>query len=225
MCSTRPNAAPPYSTRHTPLDRHVIDNSSPLVLGSGSPRRRQILETLGIPVRVFPGEADETIRAGESPDRYLARVVLEKLYSVARLFDGQPRGGLLVADTIVLLDDQILGKPTDETDARSMLRSLSGRRHEVWTRFALAAPHALTEPVHEQTVRTGVHFRALTDGEVERYAASGEGLDKAGAYAVQGIGSFAVEKVDGSYPNVVGLPACEVVSALLRTGLLSAFPP
>ncbi len=204
--------------------RVVIHQTSPLILGSGSPRRRQILQDIGIPIRVKPGDADESFRSSESPSSYLERVVLEKLRDVAGRLDHQPHGGVLVADTIVLLDDQMLGKPSDEADARRMLERLSGRRHEVRTRFALAAPEAPSEPVHAQTVCTAVHFRSLSGAEIRGYAASGEGLDKAGAYAAQGLGAFAIERIDGSYPNVVGLPTCEVVSALLRTGLLESFP-
>jgi septum formation protein len=203
----------------------VIHHSTPLVLGSGSPRRREILQTLSIPIRVIPGQADEDVHEAEAPATYLCRVVLEKLRDVADRLDGGPFGGLLVADTVVLLDDHILGKPTDEADASRMLRGLSGRAHEVHTRFAIARPEHPTQPVHEETVRTVVTFRALSDDEIARYAASGEGLDKAGAYAAQGLGSFAVERIEGSYPNVVGLPACEVVVALRRAGLLQAYPP
>ena len=203
----------------------MIHHSTPLVLGSGSPRRREILQTLSIPIRVIPGQADEDVHEGEAPATYLQRVVLEKLRDVAARLDGAPFGGLLVADTVVLLDDHILGKPADEAEACRMLRGLSGRAHEVHTRFAIASPDNPSLPVHEQTVRTVVTFRALSDAEVARYAASGEGLDKAGAYAAQGLGSFAVERIEGSYPNVVGLPACEVVVALRRAGLLQAFPP
>ena len=203
----------------------MIDVSHPLVLGSGSPRRREILQTLRIPLTVVPGEADESVGHGEAPADYLHRVVREKLRSVATRLGNTPCGGVLVADTIVLVDDTILGKPADVDDARRMLASLSGRAHQVWTRFALAGASQPSEPVHEQTVRTIVHFRYLSEGEIRGYAESGEGLDKAGAYAVQGLGSFAVVRVEGSYPNVVGLPSCEVVSALLETGLLAGFPP
>ena len=202
----------------------MIDSTTPLVLGSGSPRRRRILETLRIPIRVLPGHADESVHPSETPAAYLQRVVVEKLRSVADLCSQDPGGGLLVADTVVVLDDDILGKPEDDADARRMLATLSGKRHEVWTRFALASPNAPSQPVHQETVRSGVFFRTLRDDEMRRYVASGEGRDKAGAYAVQGLGSFAVERIDGSYPNVVGLPACEVVSALLSSNLLGAFP-
>ena len=202
----------------------MIASSTPLLLGSASPRRREILTTLRIPIAIAPANADETPRDGEDADAYLVRVVRDKLASVARFAKGHAAGALLVADTLVLLDRVILGKPADVADAASMLRRLSGRAHEVWTRFAIARPEQPDVPAHEQTVRTRVVFRSLDEGEVAAYAASGEGLDKAGAYAVQGLGSFAVESVEGSYPNVVGLPACEVVVALKRLGLLPRFP-
>lgn len=201
----------------------MIDRDHPLLLGSSSPRRRDILETLGIPVRVAAAPVDESIRAAEDAAPYLARIVRAKLASAANLASGT-FGGALVADTSVLIDRQILGKPSDDEDARRMLRLLSGRAHEVWTRFALSAPDAPSTPIHEETVRTTVVFRALSEAEIDAYVATGEHHDKAGSYAVQGIGSFAVARIEGSYPNVVGLPACEVVVALRRSGLLGAFP-
>ena len=105
-----------------------------------------------------------------------------------------------------------------------MLRALSGRFHEVWTRFAIAAAGDPARAPYAETVQTRVAFRELTDGEIEGYVATGEGTDKAGAYAVQGIGAFAVSRIEGSYHNVVGLPACEVIGALCRVRLLASFP-
>ncbi|MCU0690999.1 MAG: Maf family protein [Polyangiaceae bacterium] len=177
-----------------------------------------------IPIVVVPGSADETVARGELPEAYLQRVVREKLASVATRINGVRVGGLLAADTIVLLDGAILGKPADEAEARRMLWALSGRGHEVRTRFAVASAAHPAVPIHEETVCSKVHFRSVTTAEIDGYASSGEGLDKAGAYAVQGLGAFAVKRVDGSYSNVVGLPACEVVSALLEKGLLAKFP-
>jgi len=154
--------------------------------------------------------------------------VLEKLADVAsRMVDMgpvTPFGGVLVADTIVVDGSKILGKPADRVDAFRMIRSLSGRPHEVLTRFALASDAAPSVPVHQETVRTVVHFRNLTDSEITRYVDTGEGLDKAGAYAAQGIGAFLVSRIDGSFYNVVGLPACEVVSALVGAGLVDMYP-
>jgi len=149
---------------------------------------------------------------------------MAKLRDVALMLDDEPFGGVLVADTIVVDGSELMGKPHDGADAHFMLRSLSGRTHEVFTRFALASSADPSVPVHEETVRTAVQFRELTNGEITRYVATGEGLDKAGAYAAQGVGSFAISRIEGSYSNVVGLPACEVVAALCRTGLLAAYP-
>jgi len=200
----------------------MIDETHPLLLGSASPRRREILATLGLPITVVSVDVDERVLPGEAPAAYLERIVSDKLGAASLRARGV--GAVLVADTSVILGDRALGKPSDEAEARDMLRSLSGREHEVWTRFALASGADPARAVHAETVRTRVFFRALDDAEIDGYAATGEGLDKAGAYAIQGIGSFAVERIEGSYSNVVGLPACEVVVALRRAGLLGRFP-
>jgi septum formation protein len=226
----------------------VIDPKKPLGLGSASPRRKALLETLGIPLEVIAVEADERRRVGERPAAYLERVTLDKLARVAADERARETSSLLVADTIVLLGDDILGKPASTEEAVAMLTRLSGRAHEVRTRFCVATPPAdaaessgvsspspspspsswaerdRPAPAVAETVSTMVHFRALESDEIRRYAATGEGMDKAGAYAVQGIGSFAVQRIEGSYANVVGLPVCEVIVALKRLGLLPAFP-
>jgi septum formation protein len=212
----------------------MIDDSHPLLLGSSSPRRREILTTLGLPLRVAAAEVDETGLPGERPGEYLERVTLAKLTSARKLPEAAGAGAVLVADTAVILGGATLGKPRDEADARAMLRALSGQGHEVWTRFAIAggehggagAPGdpASGQPLHAETVVTRVRFRRLDDDEVASYAATGEGRDKAGAYAIQGIGAFAVAGIEGSYSNVVGLPACEVVAALRGVGLLARYP-
>jgi septum formation protein len=202
----------------------MIDREHPILLGSASPRRREILATLGLPLRVVAASVDESTREGEGAAAYIERIAQAKLEAIAATADVSGAGAVLVADTSVILGEAILGKPRDEAEARAMVRSLSGREHEVWTRFALAAGEAPAVTVHAETVRTKVVFRPLSDDEIDGYAASGEGLDKAGAYAVQGLGGFAVARIEGSYSNVVGLPACEVVAALRRTGLLARFP-
>ncbi len=194
------------------------------MLGSASPRRRELLTTIGIPLRVLPGAADEAVRAGEPPEAYLERVVAEKLRSVAHKLDRGTAGGLLVADTVVVLDQHILGKPVDEGDAGRIFGQLVGRSHVVCTRFALARPETPNRIATARTVLTRVVMRSATEEEVHRYVSTGEGLDKAGAYAVQGVGSMFVERLDGSYSNVVGLPVCEVVLALRAIGLLGDFP-
>ena len=136
----------------------VIDPSHPLLLGSASPRRREILAILRVPIVIAPSDADEVPRPTESPSDYLARVVREKLLSVAPHARTLTIGGVIVADTLVLLDDTILGKPSSVAEAASMVRRLSGRRHEVWTRFGIARPEAPDVHVHEETVRTAVVF-------------------------------------------------------------------
>lgn len=211
----------------------MISTTCPLLLGSASPRRRDILGSLGLPFAVLPADIAEDVLAGETPSRYLERIVLAKLAAIwARLaLEGvaaqAPAGvaAVLVADTTVVIDDAIVGKPSDVADAAAVLSRLVGRSHEVFTRYAIARPEPGEGSVlASRTVRTEVRLRAATAAEVAAYAGTGEGLDKAGAYAAQGIGSFLVESVTGSYSNVVGLPACELVVDLTRLGLLSAFP-
>ena len=199
----------------------MISVRSPLGLGSASPRRRALLESVGIPLVVVSVDVDESKKQGETPEAYLARIVEDKLAAV--LADERARAAsiVLVADTVVLLEGAILGKPADADEARSMVTKLSGRVHEVRTRFALGVAAGV---VHAETVGTSVEFRDLEPGEIERYVATGEGVDKAGAYAIQGVGSFAVRRIEGSYANVVGLPVCEVILALRRAGQLGAFP-
>jgi septum formation protein len=208
----------------------VLGEIVPLGLGSASPRRKALLETLGIPVRVIAALADERRRAGELPEAYLARVTEDKLARVTSDDRAVGTSVLLVADTIVLLGDDILGKPANAEEAMAMLTRLSGRDHEVRTRFLIgrSPDHRATGSpavsIHAETVGTRVHFRPLESDEIRRYAATGEGMDKAGGYAVQGVGSFAVQRIEGSYANVVGLPVCEVVLALKRFGFLPLFP-
>jgi septum formation protein len=201
----------------------VISPHAPLGLGSASPRRRELLETLGIPLLVVAAEVDERRHAGEAATEYLQRVVGYKLRRAVLDERIGVANVVLVADTIVLLDGEILGKPEDGDDAQAMIGRLSGRAHEVSTRFALGRPHD-PAALHAETVTTKVEFRPLDPAEIRRYVATGEGADKAGAYAIQGLGSFAVSRVEGSYTNVVGLPVCEVVLALQGLGFLGEFP-
>src|SRR5690606_10674004 len=125
---------------------------------------------------------------------------------------------ILVADTSVIVDDEVLGKPGSVQHAEAMIARLANRTHEVWTRFAIGAAEVPARVLHAETVSTYVTFRALTQAQIRAYVASGEGKDKAGAYAVQGRGAALVSRIEGSYTNVVGLPACEVVVALERLG-------
>jgi septum formation protein len=189
----------------------------PLVLGSASPRRRELLELLGVPFVVRAADVDEGTRAQEKPDAYLERVAQAKLEAV-RAAGNERAGAILVADTTVVAPgDHVLGKPTDDADAAAMLAHLAGATHEVKTRFLIASP--LPGPaLHGETVTTRVSFRALSSEEIDRYVATGEGRDKAGSYAVQGRAAAFVSRIEGSYTAVVGLPLCEVAVALRRLG-------
>lgn len=177
-----------------------------LVLASASPRRRELLARLGVDFEVRPVDADETPLPGEAPEPLVRRLALAKARAAAR-----PGELALGADTVVAIENQLLGKPADEADARRMLRALSGRTHDVWTGVALFAPGkegGTRELAHVE--RTRVTFRELSEAEIVDYVASGEPLDKAGAYAIQGGAAPFVERVDGDYDNVVGLPLATV---------------
>jgi septum formation protein len=201
-----------------------ISSDNPLVLGSASPRRRDLLATLGVPFIVCSADVDESVREGEAPKAYVERVALAKLRAVCARYPGK-EAGVLVADTIVIAPDlTLLGKPRDDDEGRAMLERLAGATHQVSTRFVLAASslHAEAQPDHAQTVTTQVTFRALLPSEIRAYVASGEGRDKAGSYAAQGNAAAFVERIDGSFTSVVGLPVCEVLIALRAIGWLAA---
>jgi septum formation protein len=192
----------------------------PLLLASASPRRREILERAGIPILVDAQDVDEAELEDEPLADYLDRVTRAKLTSACR----QRREviGVLAADTVVNAGGISLGKPNSDRDAMRMIERLSNSTHEVTTRFCLAEPGGVV--VHAESVVTQVTFRALSSKEIARYVATGEGRDKAGAYAIQGIGAFLVERISGSFTNVVGLPIAEVVRALVRCRLISDYP-
>ena len=196
----------------------------PLVLASASPRRAEILTALGIPFTVVATDIDETVAPGESGRAAASRLAAEKAAASAAL---SPGDWVLAADTLVLLDDAILGKPRDGTDARGMLRRLSGREHRVVTAVSLTrASGPGLEAIEESRVR----IAPLDEEEIRWYVSTGEPLDKAGAYAVQGLGARFVESVEGSFTNVMGLPARSVYRllreapdpALVRLALSSA---
>ena len=183
----------------------------PLVLASASPRRRELLARAGFEFEVTPADVDERQRDREFPKAYVSRLAFEKAETVAAgLSDGRLQV-VLGADTIVVVDGDILSKPRDTQDAREMLRRLSGRSHDVLTGVAL-----LRGPERRSAVeQTRVSLVELADDVIEWYLTTGEPMDKAGAYGVQGIASQFVERIEGSYTNVVGLPV-SVVSRLLR---------
>lgn len=179
-----------------------------MVLASSSPRRRELLQQIGVSFRIQVQSVDETPRPDERPDAYVARLALEKARAVAAL---NPGSVVLGADTTGVLAGQILVKPEHDADARRMLRAMSGRTHEVLTAVALVQD----EREQVRVVRTEVTFCPLTDAQIDAYVATGEPADKAGAYGIQGFGAVLVAGIHGSYSNVVGLPLTET-AALLR---------
>ena len=182
-----------------------------LILASASPRRRDLLDAAGVAHVVDPVDVDERRQPDEPPDEYATRVARSKaLAGQAR----HPADIVLGADTIVVVDGDVLGKPGDDDDAVAMLTRLSGRAHDVVTGVALAWPG------HDRTVveRTRVWFAPLTGDEIYRYVVTGEPRDKAGAYAIQGMASRFVQRIDGSYSNVVGLPVATVLQLLREAG-------
>ena len=181
-----------------------------LVLASASPRRREFLERLGIAFDVAPADVDETPHPGEAPREYVARVAEAKAAHAARLHPGRT---VLAADTTVVLDGEILGKPRDDAEARALLGRLSGRTHEVLSAVAVDGPVRLGE-----VVSTQVTFRALSPPEIAWYVRSGEPHDKAGGYGSQGLAGVFVREVSGSASNVSGLPLAETVALLARAG-------
>ena len=184
-----------------------------LVLASASPRRRAFLHALGLRFRILPPQLNERPNRGEVPAHYARRLAEDKAAEVAARVRG--RGVVIAADTIVVQGRTILQKPRDRTDATRMLRALSGRWHAVISGLCVLRVDAgRTVRTRSQTVRTAVEFKRLTADEIAGYLATGEPMDKAGAYAIQGIGSFMVRAIRGSYTNVVGLPVAELVDIL-----------
>lgn len=190
---------------------HDLEAQTTLVLASASPRRRELLGQLGLRFTVAAADLDETPQADEAPEAYVLRLAREKARAVAARFPG---AWVLAADTTVVLGSELLGKPRDEAEAREMLSRLSGRTHEVHTGVALAG-----RAEEATVVRTRVTFRTLSAGEIDWYVGTGEPLDKAGAYAVQGRGGVFVEALEGSPTNVIGLPLGETLALLARAGV------
>ncbi|MFP5430263.1 MAG: Maf family protein [Gammaproteobacteria bacterium] len=184
----------------------------PLFLASTSPRRRELLQQLGLAFSVLNVAVDESVREGERPGDYVVRLAREKAAAgLAALNEGV----VVAADTSVVLDDQVLGKPASEVDAMAMWERLSGRMHRVLTGVAVGDGRH----VEAVLVSTRVHFRPLSRTEMEAYWRSGEPADKAGGYAIQGLGAVFVDAIEGSYTNVVGLPLSETAALLARFGI------
>jgi septum formation protein len=178
-----------------------------LILASASPRRAELLSAAGFAFDVRPVDVDETPMPAEDPAAYVLRLAVLKAHSCERASEDEV---ILAADTTVVVDGQILAKPEDEADSRRMLRLLSGREHEVLTGVALRNGAGTVSAIESTTVR----FLPLTEAEIEAYVASGQPADKAGAYGIQGLASRFVDRVEGSYPNVVGLPTSRVYRML-----------
>lgn len=186
----------------------------PLFLASGSPRRRELLTQIGVPFTVLSAQIDETPLSNEIPAAYVERLARGKAEAGLALL-AVDQGCVLGADTAVVLDGQILGKPLDEADALQMLAALSGREHEVLTAIAVVN----NQRCETSVVASRVRFRSISTVEARAYWASGEPQDKAGSYAIQGLAAIFVESLQGSYSAVVGLPLCETAEMLGRFGI------
>lgn len=202
--------------------RLVLEHDKKIVLASASPRRRRMFEDMGIDFEVVPADIDEAALPDEGPVEFATRAAGEKGLSVATRLKGEGRTPWIVsADTVVVLDGEILTKPLDPTDAGRMMRKLSGRTHTVVTGWAVGR---FTDRWISQHAETRVTFHRLSDAEIEGYVRTGEGMDKAGAYAIQEVGSYLVDRIDGDYFNVVGLPISRVVRALVELGAIERYP-
>lgn len=203
-----------------------------IFLASASPRRRKFLSDMGLSFQLMPADAEPPPAAGEKPDEHARRACLAKGFSALEKLGGRP-ALVLAADTVVGVDGKILGKPAGPEDALDMLRLLNGRSHDVFSAFCLLGPenwqpgNAAACPrsagkaiLHVETDRARVFFGKWPDSVLKGYAFCGEPLDKAGAYAVQGRGSFLIERIDGNWTTVVGLPLATLIRALLALGAI-----
>lgn len=185
---------------------------APLVLASSSPRRRELLQQIGVEFEVRVNPVDETPFAAEKPADYVRRLAIIKAQASVQADDTRP---VLGADTTVVCNGEILGKPANLSDAKRILGMLSGRAHQVMTAIALVQG----QQIQSEVVVTDVVFRSLSDAEIEAYWASGEPCDKAGAYGIQGKGAVFVARIEGSYSAVVGLPLAETAALLTKSGV------
>jgi septum formation protein len=189
--------------------------NSRLILASKSPRRNELLKQMGFDFEVIPSRVAENFIQTESPEEHVIRLAEAKVRDVA----GEYRDcWVIAADTIVYIHGSILGKPKGREEAVEMLRRLSGQEHSVLTGFSVC--HLEKMKSDQEAVQTAVRIKSLTTAEIEWYVQTGEPFDKAGGYAVQGIGAFMIESIRGSYTNVVGLPLCELIQTLSRLGAI-----
>ena len=187
-----------------------------VILASGSPRRRELMSLIGITHEVIPANIDESYKAGETPRQHAERLAREKATAI-----DAPDAVIVGSDTIVVVDGDVLGKPRDRAHAVEMLNRLNGRSHTVMTGVAARWRGQTVSGLEE----VGVTFRTLSDAEIDRYIATGEPLDKAGAYGIQGYGATIVERVDGDYFAVMGLAVNRLVGLFRALGLRYAFGP
>lgn len=187
----------------------VLSLSYPLILASASPRRKELLNAVGLTFKIRPTDVDETGLPDESPRAHVRRLSGEKAAVIASRY---PKALVLGADTIVVIDGQILGKPRNQKQARVMLRQLSNRKHTVFTGFTIVCKQ--TGAAKTGVVQSAVYFKEISPEEMDWYVNSREPYDKAGGYAAQGMGASFIRSIRGSYTNVIGLPLCEVVEAL-----------
>ncbi|MDH3799850.1 MAG: Maf family protein [Desulfobacterales bacterium] len=190
-----------------------------LILASKSPRRSELLEQAGLTFSVIPSDVDESKVAVSNPDSYVISLAESKALDISQK---HPAAWVIGADTIVLIDHKILGKPASRNEAHDMLQRLSDKTHQVLTGYCICCKKK--NRFFSETVKTDVRFKKLNDAEIKWYIQTGEPFDKAGAYAIQGIGTFLVKSINGSYTNVVGLPVCEVIEFLLKERVIGLNP-
>jgi septum formation protein len=181
------------------------------ILASVSPRRQELLKSVGLKFKTIPAHVNEDYKEGESPREHVRRLAGDKALAIAKKY---PDAWVLGADTIVVIDDMILGKPKSKALAGKMLERLSGRVHKVFTGFTLA--HVAAEVTKTRVIQSAVQFKVITPEEMEWYVSCDEPYDKAGGYAVQGKGAYFIKSIRGSYTNVIGLPLCEVLNELKK---------
>ena len=193
----------------------ISDEKPLLILASKSPRRRYLLEQAGLKFSVIPSSIDESKIPLCSPETYVRILSEAKVDDISKKY---PEKWVIGADTIVLKNNDILGKPRSKDDARTMLKQLSGQVHQVLTGYAVCCK--AKNKMFSETIKTDVLFKNLTHDEIEWYVHTREPFDKAGSYAIQGLGTFLVKSINGSYTNVVGLPVCEVIEFLIKEGVI-----
>jgi septum formation protein len=193
-----------------------INHNPSLILASASPRRRDLLKIAGLTFQIIPSDVHEADYPFTNPKSYARLLAEAKALNVS---NRHPDSWVIGADSIVAIDGDILEKPTSISEARQMIQMLSGKTHDVHTAFAIACKQ--NSHLFSDVVSTAVSFKSLTEKEIEWYIHTSEPYDKAGGYAIQGLGSFMVKHIMGSYTNVVGLPVCEVIDYLYKQGVIT----